>query len=151
MRTGETIRKLREAQNLTQEQFAARLNVSRELVSKWECDRRRPGFEMLSDIAAVLQTEAQELIDRDNLIYSELDLCIPAGMTADNALGFINAFLKDLDERECNIFLRRYYFFEDSKTIAGCFGLSSGNVRTSLFRIRKRLKNYLRRCNNEED
>jgi transcriptional regulator with XRE-family HTH domain len=56
MSIGETIKKLRKAQNLTQEQFAARLNVSRDLVSKWECDRRKPGFEMLSEIAAVLQT-----------------------------------------------------------------------------------------------
>lgn len=151
MSIGETIKKLREAQNLTQEQFAARLNVSRDLVSKWECDRRKPGFEMLSEIAAVLQTEAESLIDRDDLIYSELDQCIPGGMTADNALGLINTFLSGLDERECSIFLRRYYFFEDSKTIAARLGLSGGNVRTSLFRIRKKLKDYLRRCNNEQN
>ena len=151
MSIGETIKKLREAQDFTQEQFAARLNVSRDLVSKWECDRRRPGFEMLSEIAAVLQTEAEELIDRDNLIYSELDQCIPEGMTADNALGHINAFLSGLDEREQSIFLRRYYFFEDSKTIADRLGLSGSNVRTRLFRIRKKLTDYLRRCYNESN
>ena len=151
MSTGETIKNLREAQNITQDQFAARLNVSRDLVSKWECDRRKPGAEMLGEIAAVLQTEAEDLIDRDNLIYSELDACIPGGMTADNALGLINAFLTGLDERECGIFLRRYYFFEDSKTIAARFGLSSGNVRICLFRIRKKLTDYLRRCYNESN
>jgi RNA polymerase sigma-70 factor (ECF subfamily) len=70
-------------------------------------------------------------------------------MTADNALGLINTFLSGLDERECNIFLRRYYFFEDSKTIAARLGMSGSNARTSLFRIRKKLKDYLRRCNNE--
>ena len=86
MSIGETIKKLREAQNLTQEQFAARLNVSRDLVSKWECDRRKPGVEMLNEIAAVLQTEAESLIDRDDLIYSELDQCIPGGMTVSGTM-----------------------------------------------------------------
>ena len=47
MTVGEKIVKLRKEQNLTQEQFADMLKVSRQSVSKWELDSTYPDTEKL--------------------------------------------------------------------------------------------------------
>lgn len=83
----------------------------------------------------------------------ELSECIPAvhGManTVEEAveaaeLGrMLNCFLHTLPERECNIFLRRYWYVEEYQEIAGRYGLNLNTVKTSLFRTRKKLRDYL--------
>ena len=55
----------------------------------------------------------------------------------------INAFLEGLPMRDCNVFIRRYFFVEDVSLIAKRYGLSEGNVFKILSRIRVKLKEYL--------
>lgn len=55
----------------------------------------------------------------------------------------INRFVKDLPEREQNIFLRRYFFAENTSMIAKNYKLSANNVMVILSRVRKKLKLYL--------
>ena len=55
----------------------------------------------------------------------------------------INFFVKNLPEKERNIFIRRYFFFESMKKIGERYGFSENRVSVILFRTRKKLRKYL--------
>lgn len=55
----------------------------------------------------------------------------------------INRFLGTLPERECGVFLRRYWFTEPMADIARRYGMRENTVRTSLFRSREKLRRHL--------
>ena len=55
----------------------------------------------------------------------------------------INAFLRTLPEKECNVFLRRYWYSEEYTEIAERYGMNLNSVKTSLFRTRGKLKAFL--------
>ena len=57
----------------------------------------------------------------------------------------INAFLKNETPDNRKIFVKRYWFFDQEKDIAECFGISQSKVKSSLFRTRKKLKEQLER------
>ena len=54
-----------------------------------------------------------------------------------------NAFLYSLPERDCNVFLRRYFFAESAQEIAKRYALKQDNVLKILSRTRMKLKAYL--------
>lgn len=56
------IKRLRQREKLTQEQVAERLHVTRQAVSSWETGKTQPDIETLAALAAVLGTDANELI-----------------------------------------------------------------------------------------
>ena len=56
----------------------------------------------------------------------------------------IDAFLRTLPEKECNIFLRRYWYLDSIASIAQRYRMQSGAVKTRLNRTREKLKCYLR-------
>lgn len=84
-----------------------------------------------------------------NLVLEELDGCIAApGQVEDHLNGTelaktIRAFLDTLPEKEQNIFLRRYFFVEESDVIARRYGLKRATVLRTLSRTREKLKAYL--------
>ena len=55
----------------------------------------------------------------------------------------INFFVKNLPEKERNIFIRRYFFFESMNKIGERYGFSENRVSVILFRTRKKLRKYL--------
>ena len=55
----------------------------------------------------------------------------------------VDRFLHTLSRRDCDVFLRRYYFAEPLADIARRYGLPLGTVKASLFRSREKLRNYL--------
>lgn len=55
----------------------------------------------------------------------------------------INRFLKGLSERDCNLFLRRYWYVESIEEIAVAYKMKPATVKTSLHRSRKKLKLFL--------
>ncbi|MBP3633655.1 MAG: helix-turn-helix transcriptional regulator [Oscillospiraceae bacterium] len=55
---GKNIKALREAKNLTQEEFAQLLFVTRQTVSNYETGKTRPDVDMILKIAQVLDTDA---------------------------------------------------------------------------------------------
>ena len=55
----------------------------------------------------------------------------------------IGKFIETLSEAQRSLFISRYYFFDPISDIAGNLRTSEGKVRSSLFRIRKKLKTYL--------
>ena len=62
MNFGDNIKKVRTERNLTQQQMADKLLVSRQAVSNWENDRNLPDIEMLINIALTFEVSLDELI-----------------------------------------------------------------------------------------
>ncbi|MDR1132328.1 MAG: helix-turn-helix domain-containing protein [Oscillospiraceae bacterium] len=60
---GPRIRKYREAQNLSQKEFARLIAVSNSRVSNWEQGINRPDVDILAAICAVLKVSPTELLD----------------------------------------------------------------------------------------
>lgn len=83
------------------------------------------------------------------LALDELMECVPAARSTEDAVEaaelerLINEFLHTLPERECNVFLRRYWYVEEYNEIARRFHMNLNTVKTSLFRTRGKLKTFL--------
>ena len=82
-------------------------------------------------------------------LSAELEQCIPAPDDAACRLDelalreAINGFLAGLDGEKRNMFLRRYWFLDSVADIAARFGCSQSRVKTTLFRVRAKLRDYL--------
>lgn len=59
---GKNIKKARKEKELSQEQLAERLNVTRQAVSNWECGKTEPDIETLQRLSEVLEVSVEELI-----------------------------------------------------------------------------------------
>ena len=57
----------------------------------------------------------------------------------------VDGFLRTQDELARNVFLRRYYFFDDRAEIARRCEISAAQVSVLLSRTRKRLRKYLQK------
>lgn len=66
MNFGEQIKSIRKKGNMTQKQFAIRLNVSRQAVSNWENDKNLPDIGMLILISDVFHVSLDSLIKGDD-------------------------------------------------------------------------------------
>lgn len=152
METARIIKKLRLQSGLSQEELAGALYVSRELVSKWELGERRPDTVCVNKMAELFGVATDELIDKDEILMNELSECIPDGcdIPPEKIGQVISSFIRTLPERDGNVFIRRYYFMEDSSEIGHRYGLRQGAVRMILLRDRNKLKEYLGRYINEQ-
>lgn len=145
MKIGLVIQKLRTDANMTQEELAEELFVSRELVSKWENDLRQPDYSAIQKISELFNVDAEYIISQSEMVLNELSPyvnCSPH-LTSKELTEKLNSFLRTINELDCKIFIRRYYYFEETKTIAEKFNIKDGTVRSSLSRTRKKLKKYL--------
>ena len=83
------------------------------------------------------------------LVLDELAGCIAAPGSVEDGLrgrelaAAIRAFLDTLPPREQDIFLRRYFYVEESGTIADRYGMKQATVQRTLSRTRSKLKQYL--------
>ncbi len=59
---GKNIKRLRKQNNLTQDELAEKLFVTRQTVSYWETGRNQPALDMLGDLADVLNCSPLEII-----------------------------------------------------------------------------------------
>ncbi|MBQ6677582.1 MAG: sigma-70 family RNA polymerase sigma factor [Clostridia bacterium] len=55
----------------------------------------------------------------------------------------IVSFLKSVSEKEKNVFIRRYFFFDPVKEIAQMYRISESAVKVIMFRTRNKLKIFL--------
>ena len=55
----------------------------------------------------------------------------------------INRFLGTLSKEKRSLFVARYYYYDSLKDVADYCGISEGKAKSILFRIRKKLKNFL--------
>ena len=82
-------------------------------------------------------------------LSAEMEQCIPAPDDTDarmDAMALceaINAFLATLSEEKRNIFMRRYWYMDSIAAISKRYGLSQCKVKSSLFRSRNQLREYL--------
>ena len=81
----------------------------------------------------------------------ELGDCIPDGRRPDEALEagetaeLISAFLRRQSEADRALFIRRYFHLEPLNDLSQRFGLSVGQVKSKLHRMRGKLKQELER------
>lgn len=146
MLTGQKIAKLRTKQNMTQEQLAEKLFISRELVSKWETNKRVPDHKTVLKLAEIFSVKPEEITNQNEIMLNELSDCIPDRFSGDpdTLATFLNAFLAELNERERSIFVRRYYFSEEISEIADKYEIKPGYIRTILMRTRKKMKKFFK-------
>ena len=74
MTLGEKIKELRKNFNITQEEFAFQIGVSRQIVSKWESDLGLPDVDHLKGIATLFNITIDELLDYKKEIFGEVVL-----------------------------------------------------------------------------
>ena len=83
------------------------------------------------------------------LALDELSECVPAPGRVEQALEArelaeaIDRFLRTLPERECSIFLRRYWYVDSVQDIAARYALRENTAKSILFRTREKLRRYL--------
>ena len=73
------------------------------------------------------------------------DTNVQAQIEQDEFFDRLNRFLWSLPERDCNIFIRRYYYVDSIEAIASRYGLTQANVKKILSRTRAKLHDYLRK------
>lgn len=82
-------------------------------------------------------------------LTDELEMCIPAGNDASDdfeakLLGeAISHYLYTLSDEKQVMFMRRYFYLDTVSEIAKRLSISDSKVKTTLFRIRKGLREYL--------
>lgn len=70
--TGATIRRLREAKGITQQQLADEIGVSGKAVSKWETAKGLPDITLIEPLAKVLGVSVMELMSGDMVINKNI-------------------------------------------------------------------------------
>jgi transcriptional regulator with XRE-family HTH domain len=72
MNIGQRIYKIRQQKNITQEQLAKDLAISRQAVSKWESGKAIPDIENLMYISSLYDVSLDELIKGDNEVGQKI-------------------------------------------------------------------------------
>ena len=98
-------------------------------------------------ISRLSYENAQKRNRKTDLLLSELEDCIPdkkGDFTRNIELkDAINGFLKTLSRQERILFVRRYWYASSIKEIEIAYGLKESAIKVNLYRMRKRLKEYL--------
>ena len=71
MKFSEKLKKLRAENNLTQDDLADKIFVTRTAVSKWETDNGYPSIESLKLLAKLFGTSVDELISKEDIEQKE--------------------------------------------------------------------------------
>lgn len=85
------------------------------------------------------------------LALEELSACIPGGTDPQRALEgaelsrVLRAFVDTLKPGERRVFIRRYWYLDSLDTIAADLGYSLSKVKSMLFRMRNKLRDYLKK------
>ena len=79
----------------------------------------------------------------------ELEDCLSGSESVEQAVAgaelsrAIDRFLRTLPEKDCYIFLRRYWYMDTTLEIAHRYKMAEGTVKSTLHRTRRKLKDYL--------
>lgn len=93
---------------------------------------------------------AQKRNARFDAVLDELAECIPGPLleaeVENREIGrIVDAFLQTLPEKNRTLFLRRYWYCQSIERIADSMGVGQSQVKSILFRCRKRLRSALER------
>ena len=81
----------------------------------------------------------------------ELSACIPAQGGVEQTMDerelgrAIDRFLRTVPEKQCSLFLRRYWYAESIAQIAGRYAMKENTVKSMLFRTREQLRAFLQK------
>ena len=146
MNIAKAIADLRGERGISQEDLSNTLNVSRDLISKWETGVRRPDWQMIERIANAFDVLPSVIVDKNELVFTELEKCLPKHLqlSVSELVPIINSFLYNLKEDEADIFIQRYYFLESITDIAISFHRKENHIRSILSRTRKKLTKHIK-------
>ena len=82
---GDNIKKYRKANNLSQEELAVKINVTRQSISLWETGRTQPNIDILVNLASVLGITTDELLKSSEDISVTLIEDVPTAKTAESS------------------------------------------------------------------
>lgn len=84
-----------------------------------------------------------------SLVLDELSECLPSNTNVEHELltielgAQINSFIRALPDTERRVFICRYWYLDPISTICKQFGVSQSQVKTMLYRTRKKLLAHL--------
>ncbi len=154
---GEQIKELRKKENLTQEQFAMKLNVSRQAVSNWENNKNLPDIGMLILMSDVFQISLDKLIKGEDQMNNMTQKIINDGSETKRAkynmvtvvigtllllLGIMLLVIKGLSVEyiDAEGFLHENFFLIPCgffSIFCGCIAFLSAGIRTVVAKIKK--------------
>ncbi len=73
MKFGENLKSLRNKLNITQEELAERIKVSRQSVSKWECAESYPTMDNILELCKIFNCKINDLVHEDLVDLNSLD------------------------------------------------------------------------------
>jgi len=82
-------------------------------------------------------------------LTQEMEACIPGGndaaetVEAEELARAIDAFLGTCGAEQRDMFVRRYWYFDTVRELSARYGCTQSKVKTTLLRLRERLKLYL--------
>lgn len=123
---GDKIKKLRKENNLSQEQLAEKLNVSKQAISKWESNKAYPDIDNLILLRNIFNVNLDDLIIGGNSIERE---CVNESIDSPSDVKWYNIKLynteKDSEEDELDELDEL-----DINLILGCFiiGIAIGMI-----------------------
>lgn len=95
---GKNIKAFREQKNLTQEQLAEQLNVTRQAVSSWENEKTQPDVETLHKIACALECSVEELIYGERRKFTIVNIInkktVTEGLSFGSALAIVISYVE---------------------------------------------------------
>ncbi len=113
--TGATIKRLREAKDMTQLQLAEKIGVSSKAVSKWETAKGLPDITLIEPLSKVLGVSVMELMSGEtvinknsssNMLFSEFYVCPICGniihSTGAAVISCCGIVLPALEAEECD-------------------------------------------------
>ena len=95
---GKKITSLRNASNITQEELAEKVGVSRQAVTKWELDESTPTLSKIIALADVFGVSIDKLVGHEETLYDLVKniVCKNSNIAAndDNISSFIHKFIQ---------------------------------------------------------
>lgn len=92
---------------------------------------------------------AQKRNGKMDVLLSELENCLPDAESVEDSLDasvvteVINGYLSRLSKQKRVMFVQRYWYSQSIREIAHYFGMTEGQVKSILFRLRSGLKDAL--------
>lgn len=112
-----------------------------------------PASYLFAYLARILRSKAidryRKMSRRKTELFDEIEECIASREDVERDTLYsdvsrtINIFLKSADERDRNIFIRRYFYFDSIASISFRYGCTVSNTKSILYRMRMKLKQML--------
>ncbi|MFR1518585.1 MAG: helix-turn-helix transcriptional regulator [Clostridia bacterium] len=96
---GKNIKKHRENKKMTQDDLAAKLDVTRQAISNWETEKTQPDIETLQKIAQILEVSIEEIIygtkrETTTIINNNTVKNVKKGLSFGAALAMVISYFK---------------------------------------------------------